>query len=135
VFLGLWIFGWGKLSERVHLLTIWAVAAATTASGYFIVAANSFMQHPVGAVLNPETGRAELDPAQGSILAVLTNVTTLAAFPHVIAGAWLVAGAFVTGVASWHMVRHHRRARALGLESPEGAVQDAAARDLYRPTV
>ncbi|WP_193103988.1 cytochrome ubiquinol oxidase subunit I [Brachybacterium sp. FME24] len=135
VFLGLWIFGWGKLPERIHLLTIWAVAAGTTASAYFIVAANSFMQHPVGAALNPETGRAELDPSQGSLLAVLTNVTTLAAFPHVVSGAWLVAAAFVTGVASWHMVRHHNKAREIGLESPEGHDHHLAARDLFRPVV
>src|SRR5699024_8881461 len=72
VFLGLWIFGWGKMPEKIHLLTIWAVALGTTLSAYFIIAANSFMQHPVGAMLNPETGRAELDPSQGSILSVLT---------------------------------------------------------------
>src|SRR5699024_4672129 len=135
VFLGLWIFGWGKMPEKIHLLTIWAVALGTTLSAYFIIAANSFMQHPVGAMLNPETGRAELDPSQGSILAVLTNVTAMAAFPHVVSGAWLVAGAFLTGVAAWHMVRHHNRARALGLATPEGPEQHLAARDLYRPTV
>ena len=135
VFLGLWIFGWGRLPEKIHLLTIWAVAIGTTLSAYFIIAANSFMQHPVGAVLNPETGRAELDPSQGSILAVLSNVTALAAFPHVVSGAWLVAGAFLTGVASWHMVRHHRAAREAGLETPEGQEHHLAARDLYRPTV
>jgi len=135
VFLGLWIFGWGKLPEKIHLLTIWAVALGTTLSAYFIIAANSFMQHPVGAMLNPETGRAELDPSQGSILAVLTNVTAMAAFPHVVSGAWLVAGAFLTGVASWHMVKHHRAAREAGLETPEGQEQHRAARDLYRPTV
>ena len=135
VFLGLWIFGWGKMPEKIHLLTIWAVALGTTLSAYFIIAANSFMQHPVGALLNPETGRAELDPSQGSILAVLTNVTAMAAFPHVVSGAWLVAGAFLTGVASWHMVRHHRAAREMGLETEEGQEQHRAARDLYRPTV
>ncbi|MFC7374740.1 cytochrome ubiquinol oxidase subunit I [Brachybacterium sp. GCM10030267] len=135
VFLGLWIFGWGKLPEKIHLLTIWAVAMGSMASAYFIIAANSFMQHPVGAAVNPETGRAELDPSQGSIFAVLTNITTLAAFPHVIAGAWLVAAAFVTGVASWHMVRHHRAAREAGLETVEGRDHDTVARDLYRPTL
>ena len=135
VFLGLWIFGWGRLPEKIHLLTIWAVALGTTASAYFIIAANSFMQHPVGAMLNPETGRAELNPSQGSILSVLTNITALAAFPHVVSGAWLVAAAFVTGVASWHMVRHHRTARELGLETTEGARHQEAARELHRPVV
>lgn len=131
VFLGLWIFGWNKLPEKIHLLTIWCVALGTTCSAYFIIAANSFMQHPVGAHYDPETGRAELD----SLWAVLTNVTTLAAFPHVVSGAWLVAGAFVTGVASWHMVKHHRRADAAGRDTAEGEREHELSRDLYRPTV
>jgi cytochrome d ubiquinol oxidase subunit I len=131
VFLGLWIFGWNRLSPTLHLLTIWAVAFGTTLSGYFIIAANSFMQHPVGATLNPETGRAETH----SLLKVLTNVTTLAAFPHVIAGAWLVAAAFLTGVCAWHMVSHHNKARDLGLETEEGAAHDVQARTVFRPAV
>jgi cytochrome d ubiquinol oxidase subunit I len=135
VFLGLWIFGWGKMPEKVHLLTIWLVAIATTLSAYFIIAANSFMQHPVGAMLNTETGRAELDPSQGSLLAVLTNVTTLAAFPHVVAGAWLVAAAFVTGISAWHMVNHHNRARTAGMGSAEGEQHHHMARDVFRPAV
>src|SRR5690625_7569872 len=91
------------------------------------------MQHPVGALLNPESGRAELDASQGSILSVLTNITALAAFPHVIAGAWLVAGAFLVGVASWHMVRHHNQAREAGLETEDGQVHHSMARAMYRP--
>ena len=76
-------------------------------SAFFIIAANSFMQHPVGARFNPETGRAELT----SIVALFTNNTALAAFPHAVAGAFLTAGTFVAGVCAWWMVRarHHRR--------------------------
>ncbi|MGL4307215.1 MAG: cytochrome ubiquinol oxidase subunit I [Mycobacteriaceae bacterium] len=105
-FLGLWIFGWGRLPKILHLATIWLVAIGVNASAYFIIAANSFMQHPVGAVFNPERGRAELT----SIWALLTNNTTLAAFPHVVAGALLTAATFVAGVAGWSMVRHMRKA-------------------------
>ena len=54
-FLGLWIFGWDRLSKKIHLATIWALAIGTNLSAYFIIAANSWMQHPVGAELNPET--------------------------------------------------------------------------------
>jgi len=104
-FLGLWIFGWDKLNKKIHLATIWLVAGATTLSAYFILAANSFMQHPVGAVYNPETERAEME----SIWAVLTNNTVLAAFPHTITAAWLTAGTFVAGIAGWWMVREKRR--------------------------
>src|SRR5699024_1102912 len=78
VFLGLLILGWGKMPQNIPLLTIWPLALRTTLSAYVINAANSFMQHPVGAMPKPETGRAELDPSQGSILAVLTNVTAIA---------------------------------------------------------
>ncbi|PFG20121.1 cytochrome ubiquinol oxidase subunit I [Serinibacter salmoneus] len=100
-FLGLWIFGWERLSRRVHLFCIWMVAFSTTLSAYFILAANSFMQHPVGAEWNEELGRAQLT----DIGAVLTNPTTLAAFPHVITAAWLVGGTFVAGIAGWWIVR------------------------------
>jgi cytochrome d ubiquinol oxidase subunit I len=68
-FLGLWIFGWGRLSPKVHLATIWVAAVGTALSAYFILAANSWMQHPVGYEYNPVTGRAELT----DFLALLTN--------------------------------------------------------------
>ncbi|MGI5153705.1 cytochrome ubiquinol oxidase subunit I [Microbispora sp. CA-102843] len=100
-FLGLWIFGWDKLPPKVHLATIWLAAIGTNISAYFILAANSWMQHPVGYRLNPLTGRAELT----DIWAVLTNSTTLAAFPHVIFGAFVTAGAFVIGVSAWQLAR------------------------------
>jgi len=103
-FLGLWIFGWDRLSKRVHLATAWAFSIGSILSAYFIIAANSWMQHPVGAEYNPETGRAEMN----DVVAVLTNSTTLVAFPHVIATAFLVAGTFVTGIAAWWMVTKAR---------------------------
>ncbi|BAD55430.1 cytochrome ubiquinol oxidase subunit I [Nocardia farcinica] len=119
-FIGLWIFGWSRLPKLVHLATIWLVAIGVNASAYFIVAANSFMQHPVGARYNPERGRAELT----SIWEVLTNNTTLAAFPHVIAGSFLVAGTFVAGIAGWWMVRNARSADPVRREE---------ARTMWRP--
>jgi cytochrome d ubiquinol oxidase subunit I len=100
-FLGLWIFGWGRLNPKIHLATIWAAAIGTWLSAYFIVAANSWMQHPVGVIFNPETGRAEMT----DILAVLTNSTTLAAYPHVISGAVLTAAVFVAGISAWWLMR------------------------------
>ena len=59
-FLGLWIFGWGRIPERLHAACMWIVHVGTLLSAYFILAANSFMQHPVGYRINPETGRAEM---------------------------------------------------------------------------
>src|SRR5437764_974487 len=59
-FLGLWIFGWDRLPRRVHLMAIWAVAAGSALSAAFIMAANSWMQHPVGYKINTSTGRPQL---------------------------------------------------------------------------
>ena len=75
-FLGLWIFGWGRLSKRVHLACAWAVSASTALSAYFILAANSWMQHPVGYKM--VDGKAELT----NIASVLFNNTALYAFAH-----------------------------------------------------
>ncbi|PVB25995.1 cytochrome ubiquinol oxidase subunit I [Mycobacteroides abscessus] len=116
-FLGLWIFGWTRLPKLVHLACIWMVAIGVNASAFFIIAANSFMQHPVGAVYNPETGRAELT----SITELLTNNTALAAFPHTVAGSLLTAGTFIAGICVWWMVRSHQ----------VGTLDDA--RTMYRP--
>ena len=107
-FLGLWIFGWDRLPKAVHLATIWMLALGSILSAFFIIAANSWMQHPVGAVFNPETGRAEMN----DIVAVLTNKTALVAYPHVIATAFLVAGTFVCGIAVFWMVRKARADKA-----------------------
>ncbi len=104
-FLGLWVFGWGRLKPRLHLAMIYCVAVGTILSAYFILAANSWMQHPVGYILNPETGRAEMT----SIAAILTNSTTLLAFPHTILAAFASAGMIVVGVAAWHIRRDSDR--------------------------
>jgi cytochrome d ubiquinol oxidase subunit I len=101
-FLGLWIFGWDRLPKRVHLACIWTAAIGSTVSAYFILAANSWMQNPVGYRVNPDTGRAELT----DFMAVLTNKVTLITFPHTIAGAFLVASALMTAVGLWHLMRH-----------------------------
>ena len=100
-FIGLWIFGWTRLPRLVHLACIWIVAIAVNMSAFFIIAANSFMQHPVGARYNPETGRAELT----SIVALFTNNTAVAAVSHTVAGAFLTAGTFVAAICAWWMVR------------------------------
>ena len=100
-FLGLWIFGWDRLPKRVHLATIWLAAIGTLLSAYFILAANSWMQHPVGYEYNAEAGRAELN----DFAAVLTNKVALVTVPHTIFAAFLTAGAFVAGIAMWRLIR------------------------------
>ncbi|WP_448760052.1 cytochrome ubiquinol oxidase subunit I [Actinomyces oricola] len=118
-FLGLWIFGWDRLSPVLHNLTIWCVAAGTNISALFILAANSWMQHPVGAVVNPQTGRAELDGVTG-FFEVLGNPLLWTTLAHVIATSFLVAGAVILGVSVWWMTKAAR------------ADQDFEARELWR---
>jgi cytochrome d ubiquinol oxidase subunit I len=126
-FLGLWIFGWGRLPGWLHTACIWIVAVAVNLSAYFIIVANSFMQHPVGAEYNPDTGRAELT----DVVALLTNPTALAAFPHAVAGSLLTAGTFVLGVSGWWMVRD--RAAMRKLAEADRPAPEVARHDMHRP--
>ncbi|MDR0627219.1 MAG: cytochrome ubiquinol oxidase subunit I [Bifidobacteriaceae bacterium] len=100
-FLGIWIFGWGRLSRGVHLLTIWLVAFAVNLSAFFILAANSFMQYPNGATFDPELDRA----AMANLGEVLFSTLSLSTFWHTISTAFVVAGTFLGGIAIWWMVR------------------------------
>jgi cytochrome d ubiquinol oxidase subunit I len=107
-FLGLWIFGWDRLSKGVHLATIWIAAIGTVLSAYFILAANSWMQYPVGYTFNEAAGRAELN----DIVAVLTSRVALITFAHTIPAAFMTGGAFVAGIAMWRLLRHPEIDRA-----------------------
>ena len=107
-FLGLWIFGWGKLSPGVHLACAWAVAGSTALSAYFILAANSWMQHPVGYDMH--AGRARLT----NIFDVLFNNTAVYAFVHTMLAALLTAGMLVVAVSAWHIRRGSEGAGVFG---------------------
>jgi cytochrome d ubiquinol oxidase subunit I len=100
----------------MHLATIWIASFGTLFSAYFILAANAFMQHPVGYTYNAERGRAELT----DIVAVLTQNTAVATFLHTIPAAFLTAGGLFAAVAGWMMVQNRdldvaRPALKLGL--------------------
>ncbi|GAA1621382.1 cytochrome ubiquinol oxidase subunit I [Leucobacter chromiireducens] len=101
-FIGLWIFGWDKLPKKIHLMTIWFVWIGTVLSAYFILAANAFMQNPVGYSLNEERGRAELE----NIGDVLLNPVAVTQFPHTIFAALMFAGTVMVAVAAWHLKRN-----------------------------
>jgi cytochrome bd ubiquinol oxidase subunit I len=105
-FFGLWIFGRDILSPRMHLATIWLAAAGTTISAYFILAANSFMQHPVGLVYSVKNHRLQLT----SIWKVLTNSTQLVTFPHTILAAFMTASALLLSISAWHLRRGRENA-------------------------
>jgi cytochrome d ubiquinol oxidase subunit I len=98
VFLGLWIFGWNRLSRRLHLATIWAVAIGSLLSAAFIMAANSWMQRPVGYTINAQ-GHAQMT----SVWAVFTNTVFLWAYVHVILASLVTASAVMLGVSAWHL--------------------------------
>ncbi len=105
-FLGLWIFGWDRLSRRVHLLTIWMVALGTVLSAAFIMAANSWMQHPVGYVINKATGKPQLN----DIWAVLTNPVFLWGYLHILLASLVTASAVMLAVSAWQLRKAGRTA-------------------------
>ena len=98
-FLGLWIFGWNRLSPRLHLAALWAAVVGTWLSAYFILVANSFMQDPVGYKI--ENGQAVLT----SIWSLLGSHWAYYAFIHTILAGLECGAAVVFGVCCWHFVR------------------------------
>ncbi|MGD7732191.1 cytochrome ubiquinol oxidase subunit I [Propionibacteriaceae bacterium G57] len=116
-FLGLWIFGWDKLPKKLHLMAIYCAAIGTMISAIFILAANSWMQNPVGATFR--NGRAELT----DFGALLTNPVFLATYPHQIAASFMVAGALVAAVGAWHLAK--LKPRLKGEDVPEQVKHDA----------
>jgi len=100
-FIGLWIFGRDLLGPRVHLACAYMVWFGTWLSAYFIIAANSWMQHPVGYMINPATGRAQAN----DIWAIFFQRLTIMAFVHVIFAGLITGGFVVLGVACWHLLR------------------------------
>ena len=102
-FLGIWIFGRGRVSQRVHLFSIWMASLGTILSAAFIVAANSWMQHPVGYTIDPKTHQAVMT----NFWAVMTNSTFIAAYGHVLASAFLTGAVFMLAIAAWHLRKGH----------------------------
>jgi cytochrome d ubiquinol oxidase subunit I len=96
-FIGLWIFGRERLSPRLHLATIWLVSIGTILSAFFILAANAWMQHPVGYTV--EGGQAVLT----NFWAVLANSTLWASFLHTVLAALATGGALVLGISVWRV--------------------------------
>ena len=99
VFIGVWIFGWKKVSKKVHALTIWLAAIGTNLSALFILLANAWMQNPVGYAIR--NGRAEMtDP-----IAVFTNPYGLIKYSHTLMSGYALAAFLLMGVSAWHLLR------------------------------
>jgi cytochrome d ubiquinol oxidase subunit I len=98
-FLGIWIFGWNRIPPRLHLAVLWVVVLGSWASGYFILVANSWMQHPVGyKIVN---GEAQLT----SVWALLSNGFALRAYLHVILAGLIFGSIVMLGICCWHFLR------------------------------
>lgn len=101
-FIGLWIFGWNKVSKKVHALSIWLVAIATNLSALWILLANGWMQNPVGYVLR--NNRAEMV----DFGALLTNIYGWLKFGHTLLSGYVLAAFFVMGVSAYHLLKKNR---------------------------
>ncbi|HVN53225.1 MAG TPA: cytochrome ubiquinol oxidase subunit I [Anaerolineaceae bacterium] len=99
IFIGVWIFGWNRLSKGVHLLSIWLVALAVNISSLWILIANSFMQEPVGYRL--ENGRAVMS----NFFELLANPNVWVQFPHTALSGFTTGAFFVMGISAYHLVR------------------------------
>jgi len=99
VFIGVWIFGWNKISKKAHAVSIWLVAIATNVSALWILLANGWMQHPVGYVLR--NNRAEMV----DFGALLTNPYGWLKFGHTLASGYVVAAFFVMGISAYHLLK------------------------------
>jgi cytochrome d ubiquinol oxidase subunit I len=97
--IGVWIFGWKKLSAKAHAAVMWLIAGASTLSAVWILIANSWMQHPVGYVMR--NGRAELD----NFAEVVTQPWAILEFIHTVSGAYILSAFFVMGISAYHLLK------------------------------
>ena len=98
---GLFFFGWDRLSKVKHLLVTWAVAIGSNFSALWILIANGWMQNPVGAQFNPQTMRMEMK----DFFAVLTNPVAQAKFVHTVSAGYVAAAIFVLGISAWYVLK------------------------------
>ena len=103
VFIGVWIFGWKKISKKAHAVSIWLAAIATNLSALFILLANAWMQKPVGYVIR--NGRAEMS----DFIAVLTNPYGWIKFTHTVLSGYALAAFVIMGVSAWHLLRNNEK--------------------------
>ncbi len=101
VFIGIWIFGEGRVSKRVHLFSIWMAAIGSLSSSIWILLASGWMHNPVGYIINPVTGNAQLV----DIFALLTNPKGWLLFQHAFSAGLATASIFMLGISSWYILR------------------------------
>lgn len=97
--IGIWIFGWKKLSAKAHAIVMWLVSIATCGSAFWILTANAWMQRPAGFEIR--NGRAELT----DFGAVLLNPTAVWSIIHTVSASLLIGAFFVMGISAWHLLK------------------------------
>ncbi|MDM9628742.1 cytochrome ubiquinol oxidase subunit I [Rhizobium sp. S152] len=100
-FVGLFFFGWDKLSKVGHLVATWCVALGSNFSALWILIANGWMQNPVGSAFNPQTMRMEVT----SFFDVVFNPVAQAKFVHTVSAGYVCASVFVLGVSAWYLLK------------------------------
>ena len=101
-FIGLFFFGWNRLSKLGHLSVTWLLAIATNFSALWILIANGWMQNPVGAIFNPDTMRMELS----SFYEVVFNPVAQAKFVHTISAGYVTGAMFVLSISAFYLLRN-----------------------------
>ena len=100
-FIGLFFFGWDRLSARAHMIVTWLMALGTNFSALWILIANGWMQNPVGSAFNPDTMRMEVT----DFVAVIFNPVAQAKFVHTVSAGYVCGATFVLGVSGWYLLR------------------------------
>ena len=108
-FVAVMFFGWEKVSKGFHLASTWLTGLGATISAWWILVANSWMQHPVGMEFNPETARNEMI----SFSEVAFSPFAVAKFFHTVLSGWVLGAIFVVGVACWYLLKDRQRKFAL----------------------
>ena len=101
-FIAVMFFGWNRVSRRFHLTATWLTAIGANLSAWWILVANSWMQHPVGCSFNLETVRNEMD----SFVDVALSPVAVNKFLHTVTSSFTLAALFVVGVSAWYLLRH-----------------------------
>ncbi|MCX7953618.1 MAG: cytochrome ubiquinol oxidase subunit I [Bacteroidales bacterium] len=101
-FIGVMLFGWNKISKKMHLLATWLVAIGSNLSAYWILVANAWMNNPVGTKFNPDMARNEMT----SFFEIAFSPFAINKFLHTVSSCYLVSALFVLGVSSWYLLKN-----------------------------
>lgn len=111
-FVAVMFFGWGRVGKRFHLVSTWLTGVGAAISAWWILVANSWMQHPVGMTFNPDTMRNEMQAA-GSFWEVAFSDVAVVKFFHTVLSCWVLGAVFVVGISCWYLLKKRHEQMAL----------------------